>query len=69
MQTELIDDDSPEAPVVSEKSEKAESSSVSFEKKKGKKDKKVDGVERLGAELQTEKDRYLRLFAAKAALF
>ena len=34
MQTELIDDDSPEAPVVSEKSEKAESSSVSFEKKK-----------------------------------
>ena len=37
MQTELIDDDSPEAPVVNEKSEKAESSSVSFEKKKGKK--------------------------------
>lgn len=33
------------------------------EMKKGKKDKKVDEVERLTEELQTEKDRYLRLFA------
>ena len=35
----------------------------SSEQKKGKKDKKVDEVERLSTELQTEKDRYLRLFA------